>query len=88
MGNMMKRIICLLMCLLMVAAGLPAAAEGAEAADKRVESFLAEQAAAQKDAWARAILEAGARDVHWEGNTASFFLLSFDPDLKALGAYA
>ena len=47
MGNMMKRIICLLMCLLMVAAGYPAAAEGAEAADKRVESFLAEQAAAQ-----------------------------------------
>ena len=88
MGNMMKRIICLLMCLLMVAAGYPAAAEGAEAADKRVESFLAEQAAAQKDAWARAILEAGAREVHWEGNTASFFLRSFDPDLKALGAYA
>ena len=128
MENMMKRIICLLMCLLMAAAGLPAAAEGAEtaalpaegaetadqpeeaaetadqpeaaaetadqpaegeeAADQRVESFLSAQAAAQKDAWTKAILEAGAREIQWEGNTASFFLRSFDPDLKTLGGYA
>ena len=55
--------------------------------DARVDDFLAQQAKGQKDPWVLAILDAGARDVSWEGNTASFRLRSFDPGLKALGAY-
>ncbi len=74
-------------------AGVEQAAVGAEAPaasgteDARVEAFLAAQAETQKDAWVRAILTAGVRNVTWEGRTATFFLRGFDPDLKALGAY-
>ena len=86
---MMKRLVCIILCILMAAGCLPALGESASAGDNsRVERFLAAQAGEAKDVWVRAILEAGARNIAWAGNTATFFLRSFDPDLKELGAYA
>ena len=56
--------------------------------DSRVETLVKSLAEGQKDPWVTAILQAGARDITWEDNTATFFLRGFDPDLKALGSYA
>ena len=75
----------LLTLVLLVTASFGAAAE--QTADSRVEDLLRQAAESQKDAWVIAILEAGAREITWEGNTARFFLRGFDPDLKALGSY-
>lgn len=85
---MMKRIACILLCLVTAFACVPGTAESAAPADGWVDAFVAEQAGAQKDVWARAVLEAGAKDIRWDGYTATFSLRSFDPDLKTLGAYA
>lgn len=86
---MMKRLICALLCVLMAAGCLPALGEdAAQAADARVSAFLSAEAEGQKDVWVKAILQAGARDVSWEGDTASFMLRSFDPDVKTLGTWA
>ena len=85
---MLKRTVCLLLCLIMALACVPACGEGAAPADGWVEAFLSEQAGAQKDVWVKAVLEAGAKDISWEGTTASFSLRSFDPDLKTNGSYA
>ena len=56
--------------------------------DGRVDALLTRLAEGQKDGWVLAILNAGARNVSWEGNTATFRMRGFDPGLKALGAYA
>ena len=76
----------LLVLALLLAAGAAVFAE--ETGDSRIEVFLAQQAEKQKDPWVLAILDAGARDISWDGNTASFFLRGFNPELKKLGSYA
>ena len=86
---MFKRIgaavLCLVLALSCVYAGGESAGTGVGG---NVDAFLAGLAAEQKDVWVIAILEAGARDVSWEGTKASFSLRSFDPGLKALGKYS
>ena len=64
---------------------LPALSE--TAGDSRVTDYLKQVAETQKDPWVLAILQAGASNIRWEGNTAVFQMRSFDPDLKSLGAY-
>ena len=64
---------------------LPALSE--TAGDSRVADYLKQVAETQKDPWVLAILQAGASNIRWEGNTAVFQMRSFDPDLKSLGAY-
>ena len=86
---MTKRLISLVLCLLMVVSCVPALGETtASPADSWVDAFLSAQAASQEDVWMLAILKAGVKQISWEGNTATFSLRSFDPDLKALGSYA
>ena len=60
---------------------LPALSE--TAGDSRVTDYLKQVAETQKDPWVLAILQAGASNIRWEGNTAVFQMRSFDPDLKS-----
>ena len=82
----MKRItacLCVLMLMLTVFPG----ARAEQPDDALVTRYLEQQAAEQKDPWVAAIFAAGAQNISWEGDTAAFFLRSFDPALKALGSY-
>ena len=83
---MKKKLLLVLALLILAATATVTFAE--QAGDSRIEVFLAQQAEKQKDPWVLAILDAGARNVSWDGNTATFFLRSFNPELKQLGSYA
>ena len=74
--------------LALLAAVLCAGAFAEQTDETRVNDYLRLQAGQQKDPWMAAVYEAGAQNVTWNGETATFFLRGFDPDLKALGAYA
>lgn len=84
-----KTVVVWLLVLLLLAAcfGAPAEQPAGQPDDSLVTSYFERQAAEQKDPWVAAIFAAGARDITWDGNTATFFLRSYDPALKKLGAY-
>ena len=85
---MIKRLIAMALCLTLALPGVWALGESTPAAvGGDVEAFLSNMASEQKDAWVKAILQAGARDVSWEGTKASFSMRGFDIDIKALGKY-
>ena len=54
---------------------LPALSE--TAGDSRVTDYLKQVAETQKDPWVLAILQAGASNIRWEGNTAVFQMRSY-----------
>lgn len=86
---MIKRLTAAVLCLLMALSGGFALGETVQAlTGANVDSVLSTLAAEQKDVWTKSILEAGARDISWEGTEASFSLRSFDPNIKALGKYS
>ncbi len=51
-------------------------------------AVLLAEAEAAEDPWRKAIWEAGARNVDWDGDSVSFQMRSFDPKIKELGKYA
>lgn len=75
----------ILAALMLLTAWTPAVAESSQ--DSRVTEWLAAKAEEQKDPWAAAILRAGAKEISWDGQEASFLLRGYDPKLKELGAY-
>ena len=83
----MKRMIGRLLCLVLVCLMGLAPAENAAGTEDRLDRFLADCAAEQADPWMQAILQAGAREVTWQGNRADFLLRGFDPEIKTLGSY-
>ena len=56
-------------------------------AEKVLNGILGEQAGKIEDPWQKAIWECGAKDVELSGDTISFTLRSYNPDVKGLGAY-
>ncbi len=85
---MKKKIVSLLLCLILLVSVLPSFAEGSGSEADLVAALLAGQAAGQTDPWVLAILEAGAKEVAAADGAMTFRLRSFNPNLKALGAYA
>lgn len=64
-----------------------AAVESSGLISAQLDSLLKEHAALAKSAWQKAIYEAGVRDLRIDAATVTFFLRSFDPQLKSLGVY-
>ena len=57
-------------------------------AEKVLNGILLQQSEKLSGAWHKAICEAGAQEVVLEGDTLTFRLKGYQPDLKALGPYA
>ena len=56
-------------------------------AESVLNNLLLQEAGKAKDAWQKAIYEKGAQNIALEGETISFSLRSWQPDLKSLGSY-
>ena len=56
-------------------------------AESVLNNLLLQEAGKAKDAWQKAIYEKGAQNIALEGETISFSLRSWQPDLQSLGSY-
>jgi hypothetical protein len=64
-----------------------AAVESTEQINAQLNTLLGECAASAKNAWQKAIFEAGVQELQIDGATVTFLLRSFNPQLKSLGDY-
>ena len=64
-----------------------AAVESSGQINAHLNTLLADRAALAKNTWEKAIFEAGVQDLQINGDTVTFLLRSFNPQLKNLGDY-
>ena len=88
-GTNLKKLLCILICMLLTACALPALAEegGETSAEALVRELIEAASARQKDPWILAVLESGPENISLEDNTLNFTLCGFDPNLQQLGKY-
>ena len=88
-GTNLKKLLCILICMLLTACALPALAEegGETSAEALVRELIETASARQKDPWILAVLESGPEDISLEDNTLNFTLCGFDPNLQQLGKF-